>query len=82
MKGMKFAVTDHGNNRVQVFISDSNYVRSFSTNSDKLGEFNWPNGQGIVLIDKNGYIVVEDSSNHLVQGFSQQGERVPKPVWW
>ena len=80
-KGMKLAITDHGNNGVQVYIGDSNYVRSFGTKSDKQGEFNSATGQEIVF-DKNGRIVVVDSGYHLAQGLSKQGSRVPEPVWW
>jgi len=68
----EIAVTDAGNNRIQVFSSDGTYLRSFGRKrGHKQGEFNWPAG---IAFDKNGHIVVVDSNNHRVQVFSEQGK--------
>jgi len=67
----QIAVTDNGNNRIQVFSSDGSYLRSFGRKGDKQGEFDWPCG---IAFDKNGHIVVVDSNNHRVQVFSEQGK--------
>jgi len=68
----EIAVTDKGNNRVQLFSSDGTYLRSFGTKGDKQGEFDFP--CGIAFDIKNGNILVVDSVNHRVQLFSERGE--------
>ena len=68
----EIAVTDKGNERIQVFSSDGTYLRSFGTEGDKQGEFNYPTG--IAFDIKNENIFVVDSRNHRVQLFSEQGE--------
>ena len=65
----EISVTEVGNNRIQVFISDGTVLRSFGTKGDKQGEFNFPSG---IAFDKNGNIIVADSRNHRVQCFSGQ----------
>ncbi|XP_078361728.1 E3 ubiquitin-protein ligase TRIM71-like [Oculina patagonica] len=67
----EIAVTDNGNNRVQIFSSDGTYVMSFGAKGNKQGEFNYPAG---IAFDKNGNIIVIDNGNHRVQFFSGQGE--------
>ena len=69
----EIAVTEIGNNRVQLFNSDGTYLRSFGTKGDKNGEFNFPCGIGF---DKNDNIIVADDNNHRVQCFSEQGEHL------
>ena len=68
----EIAVTDNGNNRVQLFGSDGTYLRSFGTKGDKKGEFNF--ASGIAFDKKNDNIFVTDSINHRIQLFSKQGE--------
>ena len=68
----EIAVTDSGNNRIQVFSSDGTYLRSFGKSGDKQGKFNFP--AGIAFDRKNGNILVVESENHRVQLFSEQGE--------
>jgi len=68
----EIAVTEVGNNRVQLFSSDGTYLRSFGTKGDKQGEFNF--SCGIAFDVKNENIFVVDSSNHRVQLFSEQGK--------
>ena len=69
----EIAVTDAGNNRIQIFSSDGTVVRSFGTKGDKQGEFDFPCG---IAFDKNGNIIVADGNNHRVQCFSEQDEHL------
>ena len=66
----EIAVTDVGNNRIQVFSSDGTVIRSFGTKGDKQGEFYYPRG---IAFDKNGNIIVADCRNSRVQCLSEQG---------
>jgi len=68
----EIAVTDMGNNRIQVFNSDGTYLRSFGRTHDKQGELQCP--AGIAFDIKNENILVVDNGNHRVQLFSEQGE--------
>ena len=67
----EIAVTENGNNRLQIFSSDGKYLRSSGTKGNKQGEFNFPCG---IAFDDSGNIVVVDSSNHRVQVFNEQGK--------
>ena len=67
----EIAVTEIGNNRIQIFSSDGTFLRSFGKKGDKQGEFNFPTG---IAFDKNGHIVVVDGNNHRIQVFTEQGE--------
>ena len=69
----EIAVTEAGNNRIQVFSSDGTVLRSFGTKGDKQGEFHYPSG---IAFDKNGNIIVADCRNHHVQCFSEQGRHL------
>ena len=69
----EIAVTDFLNNRVQIFYSDGNYLRSFGRRGNKAGELNSPRG---ITFHKNGNIFVADSGNHRIQIFSGEGEYV------
>jgi len=68
----EIAVTEVGNNRVQLFSSDGTSLRSFGTKGDKQGEIDFP--CGIAFDVKNDNISVVDCKNHRVQMFSEQGE--------
>ena len=74
-KRNEIAVTETGNNRIQIFSSDGTYLRSFGRKGDKQGELNWPAG---IAFDKNGHIIVVDGDNHRIQVFSEQGEFLSK----
>ena len=67
----EIAVTDSGNNRVQIFSSDGTYLRSFGSGGDQEGEFNDPTG---IAYLNNGNIVVADSGKHRLHIFTGQGE--------
>ena len=69
----EIAVTDNGNNRIQLFSSDGSYLRSFGAKGDKQGEFDFPCG---IAFDKKGDIIVADCDNHRIQCFSEQGEHL------
>ena len=68
----EIAVTDKGNNRVQLFSSDGTYLTSFGVKGDKQGELNFPTGIAFDIKNKN--ILVVDSNNHRVQLFTYEGE--------
>jgi len=66
----EIAVTDNENNRVQIFSSDGNYLRSFGRAGN---EFFYPTG---IAFHKNGTFFVVDSVNDRVHIFSGEGEYV------
>jgi len=69
----EIAVTDCGNQRIQVFrSSDGTYLRSFGRQGDKHGEFKFP--RAIAFNVKNENIFVMDRDNNRVQLLSEQGE--------
>jgi len=67
----EIAVTDYENNRVQIFSSDGNFLRSFGRQGNKNGEFSCPKG---IACHKNGNIFVADSGNARIQIFSRKGK--------
>ena len=67
----EIAVTDGGNDLVQIFSSDGTYLRSFGSGGVEEGEFNSP--AGVAYLD-HGNIVVADSENNRLQVFTGQGE--------
>jgi len=69
----EIAVTDYGNNRVQIFCSDGNYLRSFGRQGKNNGEFIHPTG---IAFHRNGNIFVVDHDNSRVQIFSGEGKYV------
>lgn len=60
-------VVDSGNNRVQRFNAEGNYLSEFGQFGSGDGNFNTPWG---VAIDKEGYVYVSDPKNSRVQKFS------------
>ena len=68
----EIAVTEVGNNRVQLISSDGTYLRSFGRKGDKQGEFDF--SCGIAFDVKNENIAVVYIRNHRVQLFSEKGE--------
>ena len=65
----EIAVTDFGNHRIQMFLSDGTHLRSFGRKGNQQGEFNCP--RGITFYNNN--IIVSDSGNHRIQIFNDQG---------
>ncbi|KAL9979997.1 hypothetical protein ACROYT_G008527, partial [Oculina patagonica] len=69
----EIAVTDNGNNRIQVFSSNGTYLRTFAIKGDEEGEVDFPCG---IVFDEDGDIIVADCNNDRVQVFSEQGEHL------
>lgn len=59
-------VVDSGNNRVQRFSADGNYLSEFGQFGSDNGSFNNPWG---IAIDASGFVYVSDSQNARVQKF-------------
>ena len=66
----EIAVTDQGNNRVQIFNNNGNFMRSFGRQGRNNGEFKNPIG---IAFDKDGNIFVVEKGNHRIQRFSGEG---------
>ena len=71
----EIAVTDVGNNRVQIFKSDGTHLRSFGSKGDQEGEFKYPSG---IAYLNNGNMVIADSGNNRLQIFTEQGDYLPQ----
>ena len=65
----EIAVTDSGNHRIQIFLSDGSHLRSFGREGNQQGQLNYP--KGITFYDNN--IIVSDTGNHRIQIFDDQG---------
>lgn len=60
-------VVDSGNNRIQRFDAEGNYLSEFGSFGTENGQFNAPWG---VAIDSDGYVYVTDSKNARVEKFA------------
>ena len=69
----EIAVTDLGNQRVQIFNSEGNYLRLLGRSATKEGEFNFPTG---ITYHNNGNIFVADNDNGRIQILSGKGKYV------
>ena len=67
----EIAVTEVGNNRVQIFSSDGTHLRSVGSKGDQEGEFKYPSG---IAYLNNGNMVIADSGNNRLQIFTGQGD--------
>ena len=67
----EIAVTEVGNNRVQIFSSDGTHLRFFGSEGDQEGEFKCPSG---VAYLNNGNMVIADSGNNRLQIFTERGD--------
>ena len=65
----EIAVSEAGNNRVQIFRSDGTHLRWFGTSGVGKGQFDYPAG---IAFDRNGNILVVDRKNNRVQIFNEQ----------
>ena len=63
-------VTDTGNNRVQIFNQDGNYVGEFGGSGEEQGFLNEPVG---ITISEAGEIFIADSWNQRIQVFGLNG---------
>ena len=66
-------VADWGNNRIQKFSADGDFLTSYGTPGQGNGEFYRPSG---VTVDGDGYIYIADWGNNRVQVLDPEGEFV------
>jgi DNA-binding beta-propeller fold protein YncE len=59
-------VTDTGNNRVQKFTSDGNYLGQWGGSGSGPGQFEAPRG---IVVDAAGFVYVTDGGNNRIQKF-------------
>ncbi|MBM3275396.1 MAG: NHL repeat-containing protein, partial [Candidatus Sericytochromatia bacterium] len=60
-------VVDSGNNRVQRFNRDGQFMSEFGGMGAGNGQFNTPTG---IAIDRDGYVYLSDTNNNRVQKFA------------
>ena len=60
-------VTERGNNRVMIFSSDGECIKSFGGKGATPGQFDRPHG---ITVDTNGTVFVSDAFNNRIQIFS------------
>jgi DNA-binding beta-propeller fold protein YncE len=70
-------VVDGGNNRIQVFDSEGQFISAWGSTGDGEGEFNFlrANGDiiGAIALDPDGNVFVADNANRRIQKFDSQG---------
>jgi len=64
-------VSDTWNDRVEIFDSEGNFIRTFGKAGDGPGYFSRPKG---IAVDQDGHIWVADAMQDRVQVFSQEGD--------
>lgn len=60
-------VVDSGNNRVQRFNRDGQFMSEFGGMGSGNGQFNSPTG---IAVDRDGYVYVSDTNNNRIQKFA------------
>ena len=65
----EIAVSDRNNHRIQKFTNDGTHLKSFGTEGNHKGQFNWPTG----IAFYNNNIIVSDTFNRRIQIFDDQG---------
>jgi DNA-binding beta-propeller fold protein YncE len=75
-------VADSGNNRIQKFDSDSNFITTWGSQGSGDGQFRNPSG---IAVDSSGYVYVADSGsvcvpsgNNRIQKFDSDGTFITK----
>jgi DNA-binding beta-propeller fold protein YncE len=63
-------IADTGNNRIQIFSKDGNFIRKWGTGGSGNSQFSAPRG---IAIGPNGLIYVADSANNRIQVFQENG---------
>ena len=61
---------DYGNNRIQIFSKDGDFIASWGAAGSSPGQFDGP---AVVAFDAQGNVYVTDSGNHRVQKFTGNG---------
>ena len=64
-------VVENGGNRVSIFSSKGEQIRSFGSRGSGNGQFISPRG---IAVDDNGDILVADAENYRIQKFSADGQ--------
>ena len=68
-------VADAGNERIQKFDSNGNYITQWGNKGNGTGQFTYP---GDIAIDSIGNVYVLDSGNHRIQKFDETGNYITK----
>lgn len=68
-------VADSGNNRIQKFTSNGEFVAKWGTKGAGDGELNGPYG---IAVDSDGYVYVAEASNNRIQKFTSDGAFIAK----
>ncbi|MGH9983072.1 MAG: hypothetical protein ACRD8W_03850 [Nitrososphaeraceae archaeon] len=63
-------VADYGNDRIQKFENDGNFITKWGAPGEAVRQFDGPTGLGVDLND-NKYVI--DTNNHRIQKFSDDG---------
>jgi sugar lactone lactonase YvrE len=63
-------VTDNGNNRIQKFDQNGNYLLQWGGSGNGNGKFSYPSG---IAVDSNNNVYVADSFNQRIQKFDSNG---------
>ncbi|MGB8164256.1 MAG: hypothetical protein WCF14_04520, partial [Nitrososphaeraceae archaeon] len=69
-------VSDIGNNRVQKFTADGQFVTKWGSSGSGDGQFNGPMG---LTVDPSGYVYVVDIGNKRVQVFAPSNQTTANP---
>jgi len=68
-------VVDNGNNRIQKFDSDGNFLLKWGTKGNQDGQFGCPND---IAIDSDDRVYVADNCNQRIQVFDGEGKFISK----
>ncbi len=68
-------VADTGNNRIQKFTSDGNFIKKWGRLGTDPGKFSRPNG---IAVDTSGNVYVADTDNNRIQKFTSDGNFIKK----
>jgi tripartite motif-containing protein 71 len=66
----QFYVADTGNNRVQVFTANGNFIKKWGSFGAGNGQLNFPSG---IAVDAKNNVYVSDAGNHRIQVFNANG---------
>ncbi|OLS37843.1 6-bladed beta-propeller [Bacillus sp. MRMR6] len=68
-------VSDTGNQRIQIFDKDGQFVRAINGSKDGVGSSTLVNPRGIA-VDTRGIVYIVNNLSHFVYGFDKNGEKV------